>query len=61
MLWEFLLILIDATNSFEQLTSSNQDRYENRPTQFVNNHIISFDNILFFNENTLKLGLAHSK
>ena len=42
------------------LTSSSQDRYETRPTQFVNNHIISFDNTLFLNENTLKVGLAHS-
>ena len=50
----------DASPTLEQLTSSNQDRYENRPTQIVNNHIISLDNILFFNENTLKLGLAHS-
>ena len=33
---------------------------ENRPTQIVNNHIISLDNTLFFNENTLKVGLARS-
>ena len=50
----------DASPTLEQLTSSSQDRYENRPTQIVNNHIISLDNTLFFNENTLKVGLASS-
>ena len=50
----------DASPTLEQLTSSSQDRYENRPTQIVNNHIISLDNTLFINENTLKVGLAHS-
>ena len=50
----------DASPTLEQLTSSSQDRYETRPTQIVNNHIISLDNTLFFNENTLKVGLAHS-
>ena len=50
----------DASPTLEQLISSSQDRYENRPTQIVNNHIISLDNTLFFNENTLKVGLAHS-
>ncbi len=43
-----------------ELTSSSQDRYETRPTQFVNNHIISLDNTLFFNKNSLKIVLAHS-
>mgnify|MGYP007000187736 len=46
--------------TLNELTSSSQDRYETRPTQFVNNHVISLDNTLFFNENTLKLVLAHS-
>ena len=43
-----------------ELTSSNQERYETRPTQFVTNHLISLQNTLFVNDNTLKVGLAHS-
>ncbi len=50
----------NARPTIEQLTSSSQDRYENRPTQIVNNHLISLENTLFFNKNTFKVGLAHS-
>ena len=50
----------DAEPTIEQLTSSSQDRYVTRPTQFVNNHLLSLQNTFFINENTLKVDLAHS-
>ncbi|MDG1189307.1 MAG: TonB-dependent receptor, partial [Flavobacteriales bacterium] len=50
----------DAEPTIEQLTSSSQDRYVTRPTQFVNNHLFSLQNTFFINEKTLKVDLAHS-
>ena len=50
----------DTEPTLEQLTSSSQDRYETRPTQIVNNHLVSLQNSFFFNNNIFKVDLAHS-
>lgn len=50
----------DAEPTLEQLTSSSQDRYETRPTQIVNNHLVSLQNSFFINNNIFKVDLAHS-
>ncbi|MGB2364320.1 MAG: TonB-dependent receptor [Flavobacteriales bacterium] len=50
----------DAEPTLDQLSSSNQNRYETRPTQFTNNHLLSLQNTFFINDNTLKMDLAHS-
>ena len=50
----------DSEPTLEQLTSSSQDRYETRPTQIVNNHLVSLQNSFFINNNIFKVDLAHS-
>jgi iron complex outermembrane receptor protein len=50
----------DAEPTLDQLSSSSQNRYPTRPTQFVTNHLWLFQNTFFINSSTLKVDLINS-
>jgi len=50
----------DAEPTLDQLSSTSQNRYPTRPTQFVTNHLLLFQNTFFINSSTLKVDLINS-
>ena len=50
----------DKEPSIQQLTSSSQNRYPTRPTQFNTQHLIKLENKFYFGTKTLKATLSNS-
>lgn len=50
----------DAEPTLNQLSSSSQERYPTRPTQFATNHLLLFQNTFFINSSSLKVDLINS-
>ena len=50
----------DAEPTLEQLSSSSQNRYPTRPTQFNTQHSLNLENTFFIADNTLNINLSQS-
>ncbi|MGC6470987.1 MAG: TonB-dependent receptor [Flavobacteriales bacterium] len=50
----------DTEPTLDQLTSSSQNRYPTRPTQFNALHLLNIENSIYFSNSTLKVILANS-
>lgn len=50
----------DKEPTLDQLTSSSQNRYPTRPTQFASNHLLQFQNTFFINSSKLKVDFINN-